>query len=163
VNGSLGTQPMTSSNTLMTLNILLSEYVDIHTEVFTFSFRRIIPIPGIFKKQDWSAHATQLKRIAGEIDEMATMIASRPNLPAGTSGLANGLLLFDTYCGALCDSVMRLFHICSALREKADGTRDYSISEYNQDVTSYEHSVETYQAHGSSLNDVIPILDQHIA
>ena len=45
---------------LIRANAILREYVAIHDAIFKFSWRKAIPIPGLFKATDFVAHFRDL-------------------------------------------------------------------------------------------------------
>ena len=49
---------------LIRANAILREYVAIHDAIFKFSWRKTLPIPGIFKATDFGAHFRDLGRLA---------------------------------------------------------------------------------------------------
>ena len=52
---------------LIRANAILCEYVTIHDAIFKFSWRKAIPIPGLFKATDFGAHFRNLSRLASEL------------------------------------------------------------------------------------------------
>ena len=49
------------------VNEILSKYIFIHDDIFKLSIRKLIPIPGIFKKIDFKTHYKNLGKLSKEL------------------------------------------------------------------------------------------------
>ena len=141
------------------LDALLSAYIEIHDDVFGWSIRRIIPIPGMFKTIDFAGHEANLRAIADEIQKLA---GSFGTLPHDGPYVCGALAAVQAYTHALNDAVARLQAICGRLKAKADGA-PYPMREYNADVTAYRRSVKKYHSLGEGMNAAFSILSVQFA
>ena len=70
-------------------NAILDEYVAIHDAIFKFSWRKALPIPGLFKATDFGAHVRDLDRLASKLADISAARAAFGYEP--TVGLEEGL------------------------------------------------------------------------
>ena len=125
------------------VNAILSEYVVIHDEIFKFSWRKALPIPGLFKPTDYGAHSKTLDRLASKL---VTVSAA---LKAG-SGTLEGAW---QYTEALLEAIRALREICRRFYEQGHGEFvKYPMAEYNADLKAYENLVNKCQEFGVVLN-----------
>jgi hypothetical protein len=128
---------------LIRVNRLLGEYVAIHDAIFKFSWRRTLPIPGIFKATDFGAHFKDLNRLASKL--AATLSALEEE-----SGPLEGS---HQYATALLESIQALRKMCKRLHEKSQGDiGTYPMAEYNADLKTYEGLMNRCQELGIALN-----------
>ena len=122
------------------VNGILSRYVAIHDEIFSFSWRKIIPIPGLFKAIEYPRHRDELGLLAAQLADVLDSPADEC-LP----------LVFGHYVDALLRTVIALRDLCSRLADKAEGD-SYPMAQYNSDVASYKALVNEYLQLGAVLN-----------
>jgi len=122
------------------VNAILTEYVSIHEEIFGFSWRKIIPIPGLFRAIDYGQHYRQLGLLVGRLNTILNSSAN-DDLP----------LVFSHYLNALLSTVGALRDMCESLLEKSKGG-DYPLVQYRADVARYESLVREYSDLGAHLN-----------
>jgi hypothetical protein len=148
---------------LVEINDLLSAYVAIHDDVFSASWRRIVPIPGIFKAIDWKAHQSELHAIADSIEvkcsEVSALISNEPN----SSSVHNAGTACVRYCNALHDAVTKLHGICTRMLAKANGTTPYTAKQYNADFAEYQAAVDDYYSLGDAMNMASSVLRRYFA
>jgi len=131
---------------LIRANAILGEYVAIHDTIFKFSWRKTLPIPGLFKPIDFGAHCKNLGRLASKL----APISSALNTESGSLELAN------QYTAALLESIQALQEMCRRLHEKTQGNlRTYPMTEYNADLKTYEGLMNKCQELGVALNQHI--------
>ena len=65
---------------LIRANAILREYVAIHDAIFKFSWRKTLPIPGIFKATDFGAHFRDLGRLASELAALSSALKESQGL-----------------------------------------------------------------------------------
>ncbi|HSF68074.1 MAG TPA: hypothetical protein VLA67_11675 [Nitrospiraceae bacterium] len=125
------------------VNVILREYVVIHDEIFKFSWRKALPIPGLFKATDFGAHAKTLDRLASKL---ATVSAA---LKAGSGSLEGSRQYIET----LLETIRALRDICRRFYEQSHGDFvKYPMAEYNADLKAYENLVNKCQEFGVALN-----------
>lgn len=128
---------------LIQAHAILGEYVAIHDAIFKFSWRKALPIPGLFKAIDFGAHFRGLSRLTSELAAISSALKAESGSPE----------VFHQYTTALLEAVQALREICGRLYEKSQGELSkYSMAEYNADVKKYEGLVRKYRALGVALN-----------
>lgn len=137
------------------VNNLLTEYIDIHDLILKHSFRKILPIPGIFKRIDFGGHERQLHKIVEEIESAGEAI---PRIREEEPDHSEFLDAMSPYLIALVDAVRRLEAISGKLHEKAEGIRDYSMREYKREMDEYKTAVSSYMAVGEPLQVLLPTI-----
>lgn len=134
---------------------ILSNYIFIHDDILKFSIRKLIPIPGIFKRIDYGSHKDMLATLQNELAKIKnriSVISASSNLTQSESIFIEAL---DNYVIAIVDTISRLRLISEGLYRKSEGTHDYSINQYNPDMKSYNESVEHYMSLGNQLNSLL--------
>ena len=128
---------------LIRVNSILHEYAAIHDAIFKFSWRKAIPIPGLFKPTDFGAHFKDLSRLASKLTALS--LAMKEN-----SGTLEGT---QQYTASLLETIQALRGICGRFYEKSQGHLSaYPMAEYNADLKVYEGLVNKCQEVGIVLN-----------
>jgi hypothetical protein len=128
---------------LIRANAILGEYVTIHDAIFKFSWRRTLPIPGIFKATDFGAHYKDLNRLAAKL----APISSRLEAESGSEESSH------QYVAALLEAIQALREICKRFHEKSHGDLSkYPMAEYNANLKTYEGLMNKCQELGLALN-----------
>jgi len=126
---------------LIQANAILGEYVAIHDAIFKFSWRKTLPIPGIFKATDFGAHFRELGRLASELAAISSALK------------AESLEGSHEYTAALLEAVQALREICGRFYEKSQGDLGkYPMAEYNANLKTYEGLMNRCQKLGGALN-----------
>ena len=135
---------------LIRANAILREYVVIHDAIFKFSWRKTLPIPGLFKAIDYGAHSNDLGRLASKLTAISSALKAK-----------SGSLEAYQYTAALLEAVQALRQICRRYHEKSQGNvRTYPMAEYNANLKTYEGLMNKCQALGVALNR--RIRDEHV-
>jgi hypothetical protein len=125
------------------MNAILSEYVAIHDAIFKFSWRKTLPIPGLFKATDFGAHFRDLNRLASKLAAISAALKAE-------SGSLEGS---HQYTAALLETIQALREICRRFYEKSQGDLSkYPMVEYNANLKDYEALVNKCQELGIALN-----------
>jgi hypothetical protein len=128
---------------LIRANAILREYVAIHDAIFKFSWRKALPIPGLFKATDFGAHFRDLGRLASELAAISSALKAE-------SGSLEGS---HQYTAALLEAVQALQEICGQSYEKSQGDLGkYPMAEYNANLKTYEGLMNKCQELGAALN-----------
>jgi hypothetical protein len=128
---------------LIRANAILRKYVAIHDAIFKFSWRRTVPIPGIFKATDFRAHFKDLDRLASKLAAISSALKAE----------SGSLESSHQYTAALLEAVQALREICRRLHEKSQGDLGkYPMAEYNADLKTYECLMNRCQELGVALN-----------
>jgi hypothetical protein len=128
---------------LIRANTILDEYVSIHDAIFKFSWRKALPIPGVFKATDFGAHVRDLGRLASELAAISSAMKAE----------SGGLEASHRYKAALLKAVQALREICGRFYEKSQGDLSkYPMAEYNANLKTYEGLMNRCQELGAALN-----------
>ena len=128
---------------LIRLNAIFHEYAAIHDAIFKFSWRRALPIPGLFKPIDFGAHFKDLSRLASTLAGTLSALQEDPGSFEGS----------HQYAASLLETVQALREICRRFYEKSQGQLGkYPMAEYNADLKTYEGLVNRCQELGVELN-----------
>ena len=128
---------------LIRANAILREYVAIHDAIFKFSWRKTLPIPGIFKATDFGAHFRDLGRLASELTALSSALKAESRSLEGS----------HQYTAAVLEAVQALREICGRFYEKSQGDLSkYPMAEYNANLKTYEGLMNKCQALGVALN-----------
>jgi hypothetical protein len=127
---------------LIRANAILGKYVAIHDAIFKFSWRKTLPIPGLFKAIDFGAHCKDLGRLASQLAAISSALKAE-----------SGSLEVYQYTAALLEAVQALREICGRFYEKSQGDLStYPMTEYNANLKTYEGLMNKCQTLGVALN-----------
>lgn len=127
-------------------NAILGEYVAIHDAIFKFSWRKTLPIPGLFKATDFGTHFKDLDRLASKLVAISAALKTESGSLAGS----------HQYTTALLDAIQALREICRRFYEKSQGDLSkYPMAEYNANLKTYEGLMNKCQELGVALNQRI--------
>jgi len=127
-------------------NAILGKYVEIHDAIFKFSWRKALPIPGLFKATDFGAHVRDLDRLASKLADISAALKAE-------SGALEGS---HQYMAAVLEAIQALREICRRFYEKSQGNLSkYPMAEYNANLKDYEALVNKCQELGVALNQRI--------
>lgn len=130
-------------NELIRVNAILHEYAEIHDAIFKFSWRKALPIPGLFKPTDFGSHVKHLSRLASKLGAISSALKEEAESLQGS----------HEYAAALLETVQALRDICGRFYEKSQGNPGtYPMAEYNADLKAYEGLVNRCQGLGVTLN-----------
>jgi hypothetical protein len=114
---------------LIRANAILRKYVVIHDAIFKFSWRKTLPIPGIFKATDFGAHFRDLGRLASELAAISSALKAESRSLEGS----------HQYTAAVLEAVQALREICGRLYEKSQGDLSKSpMAEYIANLKTLE-------------------------
>ena len=127
-------------------NAILGEYAAIHDAIFKFSWRKTLPIPGLFKATDFGAHFKDLDRLASKLAAISAALKTESGSLAGS----------HQYAAALLEAIQALREICRRFYEKSQGDLSkYPMAEYNANLKTYEDLMNKCQELGVALNQHI--------
>src|SRR4051812_15539965 len=112
---------MGAGRTHLAVHQILTQYLEVHDQVFAFSLRKIIPIPGLFQPINYARATKQLNELSILLKELAGECESES--PKVTLAL---------YIERLNMAVSALSEICAALAKKTIG-KPYPVARYQQD------------------------------
>ena len=131
---------------MIRVHAILEEYLAIHDAIFKFSWRKAIPIPGIFKPIDCGRHFRDLGLLGCELERVSRELQRDPDAPD----------VVHSYAVALFQTIEFLREMCGRLYEKSQGNiAAYPMSDYNSDVQQYNQLVAKYRAVGMALNQQV--------
>jgi hypothetical protein len=138
---------------LIRTNAILNEYAAIHDAIFKFSWRKTLPIPGLFKATDFGAHFKDLDRLASKLAGICSELKIEPGVLEGS----------HHYMDALLETIQALREICRRFYKQSQGEiGKYPMADYNADLKTYEVLVNKCQELGIALNqrlrdeDILP-------
>ena len=132
------------------VNELLNRHIKIHNAVFKFSWRKIIPLPFIFKAIDFNGLHNNVKQILYELETYNKRIDTLiEDIAQKESRFAYFL---SEYCMALIETISLLKEILYQLYLKSKNSTDYNLTEHNKMIKLYEETVNKYSSMGSRLN-----------
>jgi hypothetical protein len=126
----------------------------VHDNIFKFSLRKFLPIPGLFKAINYCKHEITLSGSENQLQLSSQSARQTMSCEGLSSAEREFLQALHEYGDALRDSVHRLREISAALCHKSRGAMDYSVSMYNRDTAAYNDSVMRYTALGEQLNSL---------
>lgn len=129
-------------NLLRDLDDCISEYVSVHKEVWSLNPRKIVPIPLIFQRTDFSQYAETIRQVVDRLSTLGMALA-RVNPTEAEIPL--------TYVRRLQDAARKLQVICVGLHEIVRGG-SYKWKEFNSDVDEYENLIACFQDLERKLN-----------
>ena len=131
---------------LIRTNAILREYVTIHDAIFKFSWRKTLPIPGLFKSTDFGSHFRDLDRLASKLVAVSAALKAEPEALEGS----------HQYTEALLETIQALRDICRRFYEQGQGDLGkYPMAEYHTDLKTYEVLLNKCQGLGAALNQRI--------
>jgi hypothetical protein len=128
------------------VHAILERYVAIHDKLFKASWRKAIPIPGLFKAIDYGQHLIELNSLVLALEQLADSTSSRAGIP----------VVYQQYITALLKAIQFLRDMCRRLYDKSQGDlQSYSMGQYKSDVTAYDGLVGKYRELGLALNQYL--------
>jgi len=94
---------------------ILTQYIEVHNDIFKSSLRRIIPIPGVFKAIDFGKYHGSLSKLTDELKYIMSGVDDRNDFARALIEYIQALVL-SSYCG-ICAKIYirkakeRYFHI----------------------------------------------------
>ena len=131
---------------------LLRRYVAIHDVIFKFSWRKIIPLPFIFKPIDFSSLNSRLRELLSELKDYTQEVSSLLEVTKEQESHFGTVLL--TYCKALIQTISLLEEITYLLALKSNGSNKYNLKEHHEKCDLYNKSVSRYVSIGNQMNDL---------
>ena len=129
---------------------VLNGYVFVHDEIFRFSLRKTIPIPGIFKPINYESHYKKLGFLQNRLSQIIN------DIPENTDFFN----LMKEFAQSLLNTIIWLQDICQKFSDKLNGVKKYAKSEYDKDTQTYNHLVNTYRSLGARLNKLYKEIDE---
>lgn len=138
------------NETALKINNLLSKYIIIHDEVFKFSWRKIIPLPFIFKTMnflDLHEKANEIMNNLKQCNDAVNRILSE-----ASDQESRFAYFLSEYCLSLINTVSRLKGMLYQLYLKSENSGDYNLLKHNSLSAEYKKAVREYQNMGARLN-----------
>ena len=135
---------------------IFSRYLTIHNEIFKFSVRKSLLIPGTRKKVDYAAYRDDLAKIQNDL--IATQSAIADLRDDDTKRLGKEIrIAMQEYTNALYGAVSQLHVICGRIHNESEKTgtvNSHLESRYKVDLLAYDDSIQKYRRLGKQLNDL---------
>lgn len=134
-----------SHNEVYQVHVVLQQYLAIHNDIFKFSLRRVIPIPGIFQVIDYGLHCRDLDLLISSLGQISICPCSGAKFE----------IVFQQYVAALLQVMQSLRYLCGRLHDKGEvKSSGYRYNEYNSDLKVYEDFVAKFSALRSTLRSM---------
>jgi hypothetical protein len=131
------------------VGMILDRFIDVHNDIFSFSLRKILPIPWLFRPINFTQHYRTLRFIETDLELVLEQ------LPESCPEATELFVVLRDYTQRLLSTVLNLQDICGHLFRKADGTEEYTQQDYERDLGRYKRSIPTYQSERSRLNRIL--------
>jgi hypothetical protein len=143
-----------SSATKLALDLgaILKAYVQVHDDIYKFSLRRVLPIPGVFQPIRYCEHEKSLSSLSATIVIVRSRIYDAGHSPAANSAAL--LQVMGEYTDVLLAAITKLRDICARFCASTKGQGSYSMPEFNAATRDYNSLVERYRAIGLQLNEL---------
>src|SRR3989338_4849772 len=140
MNNLLPLRPELKSSIAISLENVTTRYLDVHRNLFKFSFRRILPISGLFKKIDYQNLLVELQDIKLHI------ILELSRLEKTFLGTVDVITEYDkdflsvslNYAKKIMEAIVCLIGITEKLQQKTLGDKTYTRQQYQTEVDSWE-------------------------
>jgi hypothetical protein len=126
-------------------NQVLNSYVAVHDQIYGFSLRKVVPLPGLFRPIGFESARASLRAGKTRLELIRGVLAT-----IGTDSEFARLL--DEYAAALIEAISSLAGICERLSSVASKKGAYPDREYKEDSQRYLDLVSHYRALGTRLN-----------
>lgn len=133
------------------LNDSLTDYTNIHDEIFKKSLRKSIPIPFLFKAINFQEIGVKLQDIHNDLSRYKTQVN---DIRQSGSEDTNKCNIFIEYVSKLMYAVQLLQGITHNLLLKSEGNNSYKLNDHTELVERYEKAVDEYYALGDKMNSV---------
>jgi phage-related minor tail protein len=140
------------------INNLLNEYIVIHDEVFKFSWRKIIPLPFIFKAINFHNLQQKAEEILNELEQCNNDLNKILSKVSDKESRCAHFL--SEYCLALTNTVSLLNNMLHQLYLKSENSGDYNLSKHNSLSKEYDEAVQKYYGMGNRLNELYKEFNQ---
>lgn len=122
-------------NHLLNINLLLDESLKIDKEMFTFSIRKVIPLPFIFKRVDCGKLLDKGEQILSELIIIRDDLIS---LSKVTLGQDRSIKIILEYTNIFIEAQIALNVVCEKLYLKAEGKEKLNYNEFNALCVKYK-------------------------
>jgi hypothetical protein len=133
------------------LNDSLTDYTNIHDEIFKKSIRKTIPIPFLFKAINFQELGVKLQDIHNDLSRYKTQVN---DIRQSGDEDKNKCNVFIEYVGKLMYAVQLLQSITHNLLLKSEGNNGYKLADHTELVERYEKAVDEYYVLGDKMNSV---------
>jgi hypothetical protein len=142
------------------VNNVLTDYVEIHNDIFKVSPERVTPIPGVFETIDFQSHISQLHRQRQTLASTDREIAAWLREGIKDPKVRTFISLLRNYDQALSKAISQLEEISQELYKKSQNSAHYLWDVYTRDIDAYQKSIGEYQRLGSALNEAYQTLTE---
>ncbi|WP_342480260.1 hypothetical protein NST07_23525 [Paenibacillus sp. FSL L8-0340] len=133
------------------LNDSLTDYTNIHDEIFKKSIRNSIPIPFLFKAINFQELEQRLQSIHNDLSRYKTQVNDIRQSGSEAAAKCN---IFIEYVDKLMYAVQLLHGITHNLLLKSEVDSSYKLNEHTELVKRYEKAVDEYYSLGEKMNSV---------
>ena len=137
----------------ITVNDILTSYIEVHNDVFKVSGRRIVPIPGYFEAINFKQHVETLENLCAKLGQIDQDITRWIGNGVKNPEARDFLIALRSYSKALSDAIKKFESISRQLYKKSQDPDSYVWKSYSKDLEKYEKAIERYRLLGQSLNE----------
>lgn len=134
------------------VNEILSDYIDVNDYMFSFSIRKIIPIPLFFKKVDTKKVKGDLEIVLMNLEICLSNLNTIPREDNYSSDEHKFIQKLDEYIQCLLITNSALYNLADRLDQKVERTKVLSYKEFDVMVDNYKKSIKVYTDIGVELN-----------
>lgn len=131
------------------INDMLTLYLEVHNGIFSHSWWRNIPIPGLFKPIPFDRYELQISKVEEILRQIEGHI--RALYKEALENEKVYLAGLHQYSIALLSAVNALHSVVVGLKLKAEG-KPYDMRNYRADLAAYKMAEKGYHALGEGMN-----------
>jgi len=136
----------------ISINNILTRYIQIHDAIFKFSLKKILPLPFVFKKIDFENLFLDTKDLLGELTEIKLKLSESNLLDIKNQKFYNTII---PYVENFRQILQLLSYIALSLSKKINDPKSYQFSEYQKSITEYNKLRVLHNKMGQFLNIII--------
>lgn len=133
----------------ISINNILTRYIQIHDAIFKFSLKKILPLPFAFKKIDFENLFLDTKDLLGELTEIRFKLLESRLLDTNNKEFYETVI---PYVENFREILQLLSYISLSLSKKINDPKSYQFSEYQKSIAEYNELRELHQKMGQNLN-----------
>ncbi|MDI9370943.1 MAG: hypothetical protein GX181_10080 [Synergistaceae bacterium] len=137
---------------------MLGRYMQVQENLFKLSFRKVLPIPGLYRPVDYGENQRILKELQAELLETKSDIRRQTPRDRPVSLEDRFLGVLRRYISQMAEAVEKLADICRSLERRSDGGL-YGRREYKIDIADLRELQRKHLDTGVILNELVKELE----
>lgn len=135
----------------ISINNILSRYIQIHDALFKFSLKKFLPIPFMFKKIDYESLYLDIAEILKDLTEIKLKLTEAKLLDKKNQEVYGTII---PYVENFRQTVQLLSYITLSLSKKINDPKSYQFSKYQKSIAEYNELRNLHNKMGQNLNIV---------